>query len=106
MRETQCTGFIDTNTLGLRQSPQIRELNLKNNITNDSEASDLSIGLLSVAIHTTKVIQQQFHQCYQVCKETCYEYIDSNYDITLDKISIIGQIFSAELSNEYCTLKK
>eukprot|EP00957_Ditylum_brightwellii_P167191 12727319-Ditylum_brightwellii.AAC.1 len=106
MRETQGTGFIDTNTLCLRQSPSFRVLNLKNTITNDSKELDLSIGLLSVAIYTTKVIQQQFHQCYHACKVNYYEYIRSNFDGTLNRISIIDQILSAELSNECYMLKE
>eukprot|EP00957_Ditylum_brightwellii_P189801 14449323-Ditylum_brightwellii.AAC.1 len=56
MREPKGTGFVDTNTLGLRRSLMIRKLNLKFTMADDSETSDLSIGLLSVALHTTTVI--------------------------------------------------
>eukprot|EP00957_Ditylum_brightwellii_P045607 3458993-Ditylum_brightwellii.AAC.1 len=83
MREPQGTGFVDTNNLGLRRSPRIRELNLKSSMADDSEIPDQSIGLLLVALHTTTVIQYQLHQCYQACKENYYEYIDSNFDGTL-----------------------
>eukprot|EP00957_Ditylum_brightwellii_P083521 6349147-Ditylum_brightwellii.AAC.1 len=74
MREPQGTGFIDTNTLGLRRSLKIRKLNLNSTMADDSQTPDQSIGLLSVALHTTTVIQHKIHQCYQACKENYYEY--------------------------------
>eukprot|EP00957_Ditylum_brightwellii_P099556 7583809-Ditylum_brightwellii.AAC.1 len=85
MREPQGTGFIDTNTLCLRRSLRIRKLNLKLTIADKCQTPDLSIGLLSVALHTTTVIQYQIHQCYQACKENYYEYFDSNFDGTINR---------------------
>eukprot|EP00957_Ditylum_brightwellii_P077635 5900333-Ditylum_brightwellii.AAC.1 len=85
MRESQGTGFVDTNTLGLRRNLRIRKLNLKSTMADDSETPDLSIELSSVALHITTVIQYQLHQCYQSCKENYYEYIDSNFDGTLNR---------------------
>eukprot|EP00957_Ditylum_brightwellii_P011159 845498-Ditylum_brightwellii.AAC.1 len=62
MREPQGTGFVDTNTLDLRRSTRTRKLNLKPTMAADSETPDLSIGSLSVALHTTTSIQYQLHQ--------------------------------------------
>eukprot|EP00957_Ditylum_brightwellii_P057771 4380719-Ditylum_brightwellii.AAC.1 len=53
VREPQGTGFIDTNTLGLRRRLRSRKLNLKSTMADNSQTPDLSIGLLSVALHTT-----------------------------------------------------
>eukprot|EP00957_Ditylum_brightwellii_P106617 8134314-Ditylum_brightwellii.AAC.1 len=74
-------------------------------MADDSPTPDLSIGLLSVALHITTVIQHQIHQCYQSYKENYYEYIDSNFDSSLNRVPIIGQHFSAELNNECYTSK-
>eukprot|EP00957_Ditylum_brightwellii_P091400 6959163-Ditylum_brightwellii.AAC.1 len=63
--EPHGTEFIDTNTLGLRRSLRIRKLNLKSTMADDSDTPDLSIGLLSVALHTTTAIQYQLNQYYQ-----------------------------------------
>eukprot|EP00957_Ditylum_brightwellii_P177360 13509955-Ditylum_brightwellii.AAC.1 len=52
MREPQGTWFIDTITLGLRRSLRIRKLNLKSTMADDNSTPDLSIGLLSIALHT------------------------------------------------------
>eukprot|EP00957_Ditylum_brightwellii_P094758 7215906-Ditylum_brightwellii.AAC.2 len=62
------------------------------NTPNTSNGAGFILHTVKTCLHTTMVSYQEF--------------LDINFDVTHKNLSIIGQIFAAELSNKNYTLKE
>eukprot|EP00957_Ditylum_brightwellii_P172562 13137006-Ditylum_brightwellii.AAC.1 len=84
---------INISTLGLRKSQQIKDLKKAElEIPTRSNETGFPLQIVNICIQTAMISYQ--------------EYLDTNFDGTQNNLSIIGQIFAAEVSNENYTLKE
>eukprot|EP00957_Ditylum_brightwellii_P211304 15366023-Ditylum_brightwellii.AAC.3 len=98
------TPVIDLSTAGLRRSPRVRELNLRTAEV-DFKTSIGTGFLLNAKLKITR-LKKGLNICYQTPTVNYEEFIDTTFDGTHNQLSITGQIFSAELSNECYNLSE
>eukprot|EP00957_Ditylum_brightwellii_P065801 4991241-Ditylum_brightwellii.AAC.1 len=98
------TPFIDLNTVGMRRSPRVRELNLRT--AEVDSKTYIKAGFLANAKLNIRRLKRCLHHCYQTSTVKYEEFLDTTFDGTHSQPSIIGQIFSAELFNECYNLSE